>query len=71
MINHMVFFYFFSKEINMSYTKRYLEEKIEEIMNTFSGEELVEKLRATFGYSDSEIANTIIDYGTKEVRKCS
>lgn len=71
MINHMVFFYFFSKEINMSYTKRYLEEKIEEIMNTFSGEELVEKLRATFGYSDTEIANTIIDYGTKEVRKCS
>lgn len=71
MINHMVFFYFFSKETNMSYTKRYLEEKIEEIMNTFSGEELVEKLRATFGYSDAEIANTIIDYGTKEVRKCS
>ena len=71
MINHMVFFYFFSKEIKMSYTKRYLEEKIEEIMNTFSGEELVEKLRATFGYSDAEIANTIIDYGTQEVRKCS
>ena len=55
----------------MSYTKRYLEEKIGEIMNTFSGEELVEKLRATFGYSDAEIANTIIDYGTQEVRKCS
>ena len=71
MINHMVFFYFFSKEIKMSYTKRYLEEKIEEIMNTFSGEELVEKLRTTFGYSDAEIANTIIDYGTQEVRKCS
>lgn len=71
MINHIVFFYFFSKEINMSYTKRYLEEKIEEIMNTFSGEELVEKLRATFGYSDAEIENTIIDYGTQEVRKCS
>ena len=71
MINHIVFFYFFSKEIKMSYTKRYLEEKIEEIMNTFSGEELVEKLRATFGYSDAEIANTIIDYGTQEVRKCN
>lgn len=55
----------------MSYTKRYIEEKIEEIMNTFSGEELVEKLRATFGYSDAEIENTIIDYGTQEVRKCS
>lgn len=55
----------------MSYTKRYLEEKIEEIMSTFSGEELADKLRSTFGYSDSEIANTIMDYGTKEVRKCS
>lgn len=55
----------------MSYTKRYLEEKIEEIMNTFSGEELVEKLRATFGYSDAEITNTIMDYGTQEARKCS
>lgn len=71
MINHVVSFYFFSKEIKMSYTKRYLEEKIEEIMNTFGGEELVEKLRATFGYSDAEIANTIIDYSTQEVRKCS
>lgn len=49
----------------MSYTKRYLEELIEEIMNTFSGQELIDKLRATFGYSDAEIADVIMDYGRR------
>lgn len=49
----------------MSYTKRYLEELIEEIMNTFSGQELIDKLRATFGYTDSEIADVIMDYGRR------
>lgn len=49
----------------MSYTKRYLENLIEEIMDTFSGDELKEKLRSTFGYSDSEIADVIIDYGRR------
>lgn len=49
----------------MSYTKRYLESMIEEIMDTFSGEELKEKLRSTFGYSDSEITDVIIDYGRR------
>ena len=47
----------------MSYTKQYLEDMIEDIMNTFSGQELVDKLRATFGYSDSEIADVIMEYG--------
>ena len=65
MRNHIVSFYFFRKEKAMSYTKRYLESLIEEIMDTFSGEELEEKLRSTFGYSDSEIADVIIDYGRR------
>lgn len=47
----------------MSYMKRYYEQVIEEIMDTFSGQELVDKLRATFGYSDSEISAIIAEYG--------
>lgn len=62
--NHVVSFYFF-KEKKMSYMKRYFEEKLEEIMNTFSGNELVDKLRSTFGFSDSQINDVLIEYGRR------
>lgn len=46
----------------MSRIKARLEE-IEEIMDVFSGEELIDKLRASYGYSDSEISEIISYYG--------
>lgn len=49
----------------MSYMKRYFEEKLDEIMNTFSGDELVDKLRSTFGFSDSQINDVLIEYGRR------
>lgn len=65
MRNHVVSFYFFKEKEKMSYMKRYFEEKLDEIMNTFSGNELVDKLRSTFGFSDSQINDVLIEYGRR------
>lgn len=46
----------------MSKTKRYFEEVLDEIMSTFSDQELVDKLRATFGWDDYEINDMLIEY---------
>lgn len=46
----------------MSKTKRYFEEVLDDIMSTFSGQELVDKLRATFGWDDHEINDMLIEY---------
>ncbi len=50
----------------MSYIKARLEE-IREIIDVFSGEELRDKLRASFGYSDSEISEIISYYGRNDL----
>lgn len=50
----------------MGYMKSIRGDVLENIMETFSGEELEDKLRATFGYTDREIANLIGYYGRNE-----
>lgn len=46
----------------MRYMKS-IRDDILEIMETFSGHELEEKLKATFGYSDRDISNLLEQYG--------
>lgn len=46
----------------MSYMKS-IRDDILEIMETFSGRELEEKLKATFGYSDRDVSNLLEQYG--------
>lgn len=46
----------------MPKTKRYFGDVLDEIMSTFSGQELVDKLRATFGWDDYEINDMLIEY---------
>lgn len=50
----------------MSHIKARLEE-IREIMEVFSGDELMDKLRASFGYSDAEISEIISYYGRNDL----
>lgn len=40
-------------------------ETLDEIMEVFSGDELADKLRASYGYSDSEIDDVLIEYGRR------
>lgn len=50
----------------MGYMKSIREDVLESILETFSGDELEAKLKATFGYTDREIANLIGCYGRNE-----
>lgn len=47
----------------MGYMKSIREDVLRDILDTFSGNELEAKLKATFGYNDREIANLIECYG--------
>lgn len=53
----------------MSHIKARLEEirEIMEVMEVFSGDELRDKLRASFGYSDAEISEIISYYGRNDL----
>jgi hypothetical protein len=62
----MASFLFCRKEKEMSHIKARLEE-IREIMEVFSGDELRDKLRASFGYSDAEISEIISYYGRNDL----
>lgn len=59
---HSLLYFLCKGVICMSYMKS-IRDDILEIMETFSGRELEEKLKATFGYSDRDISNLLEQYG--------